>query len=171
MNILKKCSVVIKNSLLVVSLLLLFSCNNEKTNVNIEIGMKKLKIFSIKNGNREWTLYASSAFSDYAKDTLFLNEVELLYGEDSVYVKSESGFYNQKTGGLYLSDSVVIVTPERDTVFLKYLVYDPQLKEIKSDSTVIIKEKNNILQGTSFRSDENFENITIGGKVCLQGSK
>ena len=50
------------------------------------------------------------------------------------------------------------------------LYYAPEQDEIQSDSATVMYEGDNIIEGTSFRSDLNFENVVIRNGLTRGGA-
>lgn len=85
-------------------------------------------------------------------------------GTERGRVTSIRGIFNPENEGLTAQENVVLVIPlESRRLETEELHYDPELRQLWSDSSFVMYEGSRTRQGSCFTTDLEFQNFTVGG--------
>ncbi len=118
------------------------------------------------DGIREARIQADTAYLWQDSTSVALRAVNLIMydetGEERARVTSRSGLMNEDTQHMVArGDAVLVMTDRR--IESAEIHYEPQRDRIWSDSTTVMRmnQGDQVVEGSSFLSDANFENIFI----------
>ena len=125
-------------------------------------------------GIREARIEADTAYIWQDSASVALRTLSLIMyddtGEERARVTSRSGLLNEDTQHMVASGDAVLVMADR-RIESAEIHYEPQRDRIWSDSTtvMVMTEGNQVVEGSSFLSDANFENIFIQNQRTRSG--
>lgn len=127
---------------------------------NVKIVQKSLE-------RKSFELYAREI--SFLNDTSFGENIKVVFydisGDSSSVLFAKRGWYVEKTRNVGAFGNVEVFSVKGDSMFADTLFYIDSLKEIIVPSKVVIYRRGERIKGKSLRSDVNFNNIEIGGKV------
>lgn len=117
-------------------------------------------------------------YSDTLPRVEFPNSLHVDFYGDSLriesYLDAQKGFYYETRNLVKLTDSVVVIRLNGDTLKTKELYWDQNQHQLYSETDVEIRQKTKTIFGKGFRSDEQLRNFTIDsfkGVVLVEESK
>ena len=130
-----------------------------------------------RGGIREFVLEADTAliFQDSTIVLLRGNVTLTAYNEDlgteKAVVTSERGRLNESTNEMLAEgNAVLLIRADGRRIESYQLRYTPDSDRIRSDSAVVMYDGDNVVEGTSFTSDLNFERVDIRNAVTRGGA-
>lgn len=126
------------------------------------------------DGIREARIEADTAYLWQDSASVALRTLSLIMyddnGEERARVTSRSGLLNEDTQHMVARGDAVLVMADR-RIESAEIHYEPQADRIWSDSTtvMVMTEGNRVVEGSSFLSDANFENIFIQNQRTRSG--
>lgn len=104
-------------------------------------------------------------FNDTVPRVEFPRSLHVDFYNDSLVVESyldaKKGFYYEQRGKVVLTDSVVVIRIEGDTLKTKELYWDQNEHKLFTKSDVEIRQKTKTIFGKGFESDEGLKNGRI----------
>lgn len=108
----------------------------------------------------------------------FPNSLHVDFYNDSMqiesYLDAKKGFYYEQQSRVILSDSVVVIRINGDTLKTKELFWEQSQHKLFTNSDVEIRQKTKTIFGKGFESDEQLKNFTIDsvkGVLLVEASK
>ena len=126
------------------------------------------------DGIREARIEADTAYLWQDSASVALRTVSLIMyddtGEERARVTSRTGMLDEDTQRMIARGDAVLVMEDR-RIESAEIYYEPQRDRIWSDSAtvMVMTEDNRIVEGSSFLSDANFENIFIQNQRTRSG--
>ncbi len=126
------------------------------------------------DGIREARIEADTAYIWQDSASVALRTVSLIMydddGEERARVTSRTGLLDEDTQRMIARGDAVLVMEDR-RIESAEIYYEPQRDRIWSDSTtvMVMTEGNRVVEGSSFLSDANFENIYIQNQRTRSG--
>ena len=126
------------------------------------------------DGIREARIEADTAYLWQDSASVALRTVNLIMydegGEERARVTSQSGLLDEDTQRMIARGNAVLVMADR-RIESAEIYYEPQRDRIWSDSAtvMVMTEGNRVVEGSSFLSDANFENIFIQNQRTRSG--
>ena len=121
-----------------------------------------------RGGVREFVVSADTAltFRDSTVVYFYGNVTLTAYDEDigteKAIVTSDRGRLDQSSNEMWAEgNAVLLIRADGRRIESYELYYRPDDDEIRSDSATVMYDGDNIIEGTSFRSDLNFERVVI----------
>jgi LPS export ABC transporter protein LptC len=152
----------------------LFACENDLTTIR-DLQKSKLSVDEVSGVES----YMSQAgvmrakltapymlrFMDTVPRVEFPRSLHVDFYNDSLVVESyldaKKGFYYEQRGKVVLTDSVVVIRKEGDTLKTKELYWDQNEHKLFTRSDVEIRQKTRTIFGKGFESDEGLKNGRI----------
>lgn len=104
-------------------------------------------------------------YYDSVPRTEFEQSLHVDFYDDSLkmesYLDAKKGYYYEQQGKVTLTDSVVVIRIDGDTLRTKELYWDQLQHKLFTRSNVEIRQKNKTIFGKGFESDEQLRNFTI----------
>ena len=128
-------------------------------------------------GVREFDVSADTAwiFRDstvvYLRGNVTLTAYNEDVGDEKALVTSDRGRLDTSTNEMLgEGNAILLILTDGRRIESYELYYAPDQDEIRSDSATVMYEGDNIIEGTSFRSDLNFENVVIRNGLTRGGA-
>ncbi len=152
----------------------LIACENDYKVIQ-DLQRKKLTVDEVKNVES----YLSQAgivkakltapfmlrFYDSVPRVEFPNSLHVDFYNDSMviesYLDSKKGYYYEQQSRVILTDSVVVIRINGDTLKTKELFWEQTLHKLFTNSDVEIRQKTKTIYGKGFESDEQLKNFRI----------
>ncbi len=92
-------------------------------------------------------------------------------GTEKAFVTSDRGRLDTSTNALWAEGNAVLIIQADGRRIESYeLTYTPEIDLIQSDSATVMYDGDDIIEGTSFISDLNFENVVIRNGLTRGGA-
>ncbi|MCB0732004.1 MAG: LPS export ABC transporter periplasmic protein LptC [Ignavibacteriae bacterium] len=161
--------------LLILTSLLIVNCSEKKLKPKIEESIlseelpdqesKNATITFTEDGKLKAVLYADNIKVLDDKNEKLLENVKIdFYDEEEINnskLTSLRGKIDDNTQDMYAIDSVVAVSDSGVTLTTDELIWKNKTKKIVTDKFVRIINKDEIIEGYGFESDQNLKNYTI----------
>ncbi len=152
----------------------LIACENDYRVIQ-DLQRKKLTVDEVKNVES----YISQAgkvkakltspfmlrFYDSVPRVEFPNTLHVDFYNDSMgiesYLDAKKGYYYEQQSRVILTDSVVVIRINGDTLKTKELFWEQTLHKLFTNSDVEIRQKTKTIYGKGFESDEQLKNFRI----------
>jgi LPS export ABC transporter protein LptC len=152
----------------------LFACENDYKVIQ-DLQRKKLTVDEVKNVES----YLSQAgivkakltapfmlrFYDSVPRVEFPNSLHVDFYNDSMviesYLDAKKGYYYEQQSRVILTDSVVVIRINGDTLKTKELFWEQTQHKLFTNSDVEIRQKTKTIYGKGFESDEQLKNFRI----------
>lgn len=152
----------------------LIACENDYAVIQ-DLQRKKLTVDEVKNVES----YISQAgkvkakltspfmlrFYDSVPRVEFPNSLHVDFYNDSMviesYLNAKKGYYYEQQSRVILTDSVVVISINGDTLKTKELFWEQTLHKLFTNSDVEIRQKTKTIYGKGFESDEQLKNFRI----------
>lgn len=167
-------------SIIVVSIMMLFSCKNEMKNIikmseiqkmpelsgrevymtQTEFGEKTLSVYTpqVLKYSQENSLYSSPR-------TLFPEGIRVvhfgIYPDTLTMIRADYAILYDNEEKWEAKNNVVAKNSKGEVLRTEYLTWDQKTGKIFSDKQVQITTEDDIIEGTGFEADDNFENWEI----------
>jgi LPS export ABC transporter protein LptC len=153
---------------------ILIACENDYKVIQ-DLQRKKLTVDEVKNVES----YLSQAgivkakltapfmlrFYDSVPRVEFPNTLHVDFYNDSMviesYLDAKKGYYYEQQSRVILTDSVVVIRINGDTLKTKELFWEQTLHKLFTNSDVEIRQKTKTIYGKGFESDEQLKNFRI----------
>ncbi|MDA3883326.1 MAG: LPS export ABC transporter periplasmic protein LptC [Bacteroidales bacterium] len=168
------------SSIIVVSIMMLFSCKNEMKNIvkmseiqkmpelsgsevymsQTEFGKKTLSIYTpqLLKYSQENSLYSSPR-------TLFPEGIRVvhfsIYPDTLTMIRADYAILYENEEKWEAKNNVIAQNAKGEVLRTEYLIWNQKAGKIFSDKQVQITTEDDIIEGTGFEADDNFENWEI----------
>lgn len=136
------------------------------------IPQQTLENFSLRNTSTEgllWIIEADRGVSYGPSEPIRLTNMRVRFydGHDAVrsVLTSRQGEVQEATQALYATDSVVVATPEGDTLRTESLRWDPRTKKIDTDAAFSLARGKDILTGVGLETDPDLRHYRVEREV------
>jgi LPS export ABC transporter protein LptC len=122
--------------------------------------------YMTRDGLREALVEADTAYSWQDSTRVDMRNVRLVVygdaGEEKAVVTARNGYLDPETRQMFAQGEVVLTIFDGDRIVeSEELNYNPDQDRIWSDMPTVMREGNQVLEGTGFDSDTQFQNLRV----------